>query len=628
MSKTKELGLMQKNYHKETAKIKILIFGHREFSQLMSSVLDGFVDTAEFKIYDVIIGSLQEIQSQIDIFNPDVVISAGSNAAYLTSELTIPVVSLDIDEQDIIEAVTKASKVSTSICYIHYGQQSPLVSLLQSHLNVTINECLYSTPDQAREHFQIVSKQPNVAFVSASLVCGLAAQQGKDAFLLYSQRGCIKAIQKAISISTSERITRVDHALGKWLLQDAKTPIIMFDKNGRSVTLNHAAKRDLGLTDAFDTELRNLFTTENLSQSDGECLINSMDWWFHRDILTVGGEKTFVFQLYPKKGKTEKKYTNQNTAQLIYESDAMLEVLSQVEAYAATPSNTLIVGETGTGKELIARAIHKKCAYNDGNFVALNCSAIPSELFEGELFGHRDGAFTGARRGGKKGLVEAANGGALFLDEISELAMDQQAKLLRFLQEKSFRPIGANKEIPVNLKLIAATNKCLKTLVQRGSFREDLYYRLNVFSVKVPALRERGNDALLIAQNAAHSLLQQFNSPFSAEQVINSVAEPLLNYAWPGNVRELENIIERLLVSLQHSKQFATIPLQLTQIAPELFSNQATLGNSGLLKQVETDLLLETLDRFNGDKKRTAKHLGLSQTTLWRRLKKMNTKKH
>lgn len=594
----------------------------------MSSVLNEFKNDADFKIYDVIIGSLQEIQSQIDVFNPDVIISAGSNAAYLKSELSIPVVSLDIDDEDVIDAISKASKTSSHICYIHYGRKNPVVALLQSHLGITIHECLYSTPDQAREHFQIFNKRADVAFVSASLVCGLAAQHNKDAFLLYSQRSCKKAIEKAIQNARKERITRVDHALGKWLLQDSKTPIIMLDENGRSVTLNAAAKRDLGLAGAVDSELNDLFATENLEQSDGECQINGQEWWFHRDILSINNERTFVFQLYPKRYSNKNESTTAPPTELIYQSDAMHHILSQVSAFAATPSNTLIHGETGTGKELIAKAIHLQSGFSNGKFVALNCSAIPSDLFEGELFGHRDGAFTGARRGGKKGLVETANGGALFLDEISELALDQQAKLLRFLQEKSFRPIGANKEIPVELKLIAATNKCLRTLVSEGRFREDLFYRLNVFSIQIPPLRERGNDVLFIAQKIAHDLLQHFSSPFNAEQIINSVAEPLINYTWPGNVRELENVIERLLVSLQHSKQYATIPLQLTQVAPELFSSTASSNDSGVLKQVEQELLMETLAKFNGDKKRTAKHLGLSQTTLWRRLKKINQNKH
>ncbi len=628
MSQTQEQLLMLHEYHKETSKLKVLIFGHREFSQLMSSVLCEFKDEAEFKIHDVIIGSLREIQSQIDVFNPDVIISAGSNAAYLKSELKIPVVSLGITEEDVIQAITKASKASSNICYIHYGKPSPLATLLQSHLDVTIDECLYSTPDQAREHFQIYSKKSDIAFVSASLVCGMAAQHGKDAFLLYSEQGCKKSINDAIELARSERLTRVDFALGKWLIHDARTPIIMLDKDGLSITMNHAAKQDLGLTDAFDTELSNLFAAENLEQSDGEFQFNGRDWWFHRDILNIGGNKTFVFQLYPKSTKSKILKTTPTKSTLIYQSDAMHQILNQVSAFATTRSNTLIYGETGTGKELIARAIHDRSTYNQGCFIALNCSAIPSDLFEGELFGHRDGAFTGARRGGKKGLVEAANGGSLFLDEISELALDQQAKLLRFLQEKSFRPIGENKEIPVDLKLIAASNKCLKTLVNQGKFREDLFYRLNVFSIQLPPLRERGDDVLFIAQEIAHQILIEFNSPYNAEQIINTIAKSLLNYAWPGNIRELENVIERLLVSVQQTKQFATIPYQLAQIAPELFSNQNSNEELGVLKQVETDLLIETLAKFNGDKKRTAKHLGLSQTTLWRRLKKINDNKH
>ena len=207
------------------------------------------------------------------------------------------------------------------------------------------------------------------------------------------------------------------------------------------------------------------------------------------------GTPMYLYQLYRKKLGGEQKIANKPQAQeLVYQSRAVERVMQQVRSFSHSPSNVLVNGESGTGKELIARAIHRNSPYSAGQFVALNCSAIPTELFEGELFGHHDGAFTGSRRGGRKGLVEEAQNGVLFLDEISELALDQQAKLLRFLQERRFRPLGSNQEKPVDLKLVAATNKPLRDLVEKGQFRQDLYFRLNVFNIHIPPLRARRED--------------------------------------------------------------------------------------------------------------------------------------
>lgn len=615
-------------YHAESEKLKILIFGHKEFSHLMTSVCPKYAHIAKFRVHDVIIGGLSEIQQQIDEFAPDVIISAGANGSFLQSALAIPVVSLKITESDIISAITKAAKVSSDVCFIHFGDASPLVPLLQTHLQISIDEHIYDTPDQAREIFQIQKQRTDTVFVGASLICGLAAQAEIDSFLLYSQPSCEAAIQRAIELGQQHRVSKIDGALTHWLVERAKTPIVMLSQCGDSVTLNRAAKQELQLTNNFESELALFAALNDQNATDGECTVNGVKWWYHQERVEIDREVMCVYQLYPKQPAVAATSKSSKLTRLVYNSKPMHQVLAHVSAFASTPSSTLIHGESGTGKELIAKAIHSNSDYADGEFVALNCSAIPSELFEGELYGYRDGAFTGSRRGGKAGLVESANGGVLFLDEISELALDQQAKLLRFIQEKSYRPIGGTREIAVDLKLVAATNKDLKALVAKGQFREDLYYRLNVFYLKIPALRERKDDMIFIAEHIIHQLARDYHITYEPPAILDILAGPFSDYHWPGNVRELENIIERVLVHLHQFDELSDLQKQLRQIAPELFETDTTGLNGGALKHAENSLLLDALARFDGDKKRTAEFLGLSQTTLWRRLKHLNQNNH
>ena len=606
--------------------IRILIFGHKEFSQLMTSVLPEFSEKATFKLFDAIVGSVSEIDEHIRSFLPDVIVSAGSNAAYLKSALDLPVVSLDCSVTDIISAVQRAAQVTRNIVLINFAEASPVVPILEAALNVTVQEEIYTTPEQARELFQLTRQQPNIAFVGASLVCGLATQQGIPAFLLYSAESCRKTIASAIEIVNQQVFTNQGAALTNWLLKQSKTPIFMTDKEGQSIIFNQAARHELGVDNNNCSDLESLIYSEEIMRpTDGECRIQGIDWWFHQDCVMTRGKPLYIYQLYRKKPKPEKVKAS-SRHQLVFESSAIQKVMQQVRVFSSSPSNVLIYGESGTGKELIARAVHETGPFSDGNFVALNCSSIPTELFEGELFGHRDGAFTGAKRGGRKGLIEEAQDGVLFLDEISELALDQQSKLLRFLQERHYRPIGANEEKPAYLKVVAASNKELKQLVVEGKFRADLFFRLNVFNIHIPPLRERPEDISSIAIQKLSRFITSYQSQFSVTEILSETLEILVSYSWPGNVRELENVLERVIASTQIADDLTKIKRILRDISPELFSKTTFDIEQTLVRTKELELVVDAMHKFDGDKQRVAHYLGLSQTTLWRRLKHINLK--
>jgi DNA-binding NtrC family response regulator len=294
----------------------------------------------------------------------------------------------------------------------------------------------------------------------------------------------------------------------------------------------------------------------------------------------------------------------------------MQELYSKVLRVAPTDATVLIVGESGTGKELVARSIHQLSTRSQRNFVAVNCGAIPSDLVEAQLFGHERGSFTGAVQR-HIGYFESASGGTILLDEITEMPLDKQMKLLRVLEEGCFHRVGGEEDIEVDVRIIAATNRDPSAAVMEGSFREDLLYRLNVFPIAVPPLRERGQDIGLLAQH----FLDQLNSREGTRKTLSRRSlERLASYAWPGNVRELKNAIQRAYI-------LAESVLELEYRVP--FSNRA--GNARgdgyvhipvgtTLAEAQREVILSTLARYNGNKRRTAKVLGISLKTLYNRL--------
>jgi len=312
---------------------------------------------------------------------------------------------------------------------------------------------------------------------------------------------------------------------------------------------------------------------------------------------------------------------------LVFQSPQMTEASHFLSIYGATPGPVLLRGETGTGKELAARQIHEVSLNSKGPFVAINCAAIPSELFEAELFGYSDGAFTHARSGGKSGLLESANNGTFFMDEINSLPLPQQAKLLRVLQEREIKPVGSRTTVALNIKFVAACNHDLYEEVQAGRFREDLYYRLNVFNVRLPALRERIEDIQPLSHHFLKKLDEQYQVDVDIEALATLLQPYFVRFNWPGNVRQLENMLERLLVSVTLYESLADFEKALPRLVPELFPEDCVepegVAVEGRLRQVEREEILKVLGQFGGNKTRTAEYLGISQTTLWRRLKEL-----
>ncbi len=300
---------------------------------------------------------------------------------------------------------------------------------------------------------------------------------------------------------------------------------------------------------------------------------------------------------------------------LIGDSTAMRRVFNAITKAATVPTTVLITGESGTGKELVARAIHYNSSRGSARFVPINCGAIPQELFESELFGHVKGAFTGATES-RAGFFQTADGGTIFLDEISEISPPLQVKLLRVLQDKEVWMVGSQRPQKVDVRIVAATNKDLTELIKKGSFREDLYFRLSVITIPIPPLREREDDKLQLAHHFLHKYAEEMG--VEVPKLSDRALDMINRYDWPGNVRELENLMQRLIVMSEGGViDISDFPSQMR------FTVAREAGLNRTLADVEAEHIQNVLASVNGNKTRAAEILGIDRKTLRERLKSM-----
>jgi propionate catabolism operon transcriptional regulator len=466
----------------------------------------------------------------------DVVIAAGSNAAYLKGRVPVPVVVAKASGFDVMQALARARRVSTRIGVITY--QAPLRELAEfaDTFGIAIAQRTYVTEEDARAGINELKAAGIEVIVGAGLITDLAEEAGLTGVFLYSAASIRQAFDDALEMA---RLTHLEA------------------NRGRRVAAADTRRARRGLHD------------------------------------------------------------------LRGESAAMEGLRQSVLLYARSPATVLIQGETGSGKELVAQAIHREGPRRAANrpFVAVNCGAIAESLLESELFGHEEGAFTGARRGGHAGLFEAANGGTLFLDEIGEMPLSLQTRLLRVLEEREVMRVGGTRPVPIEVRVISATHCDLEARVREGRFRADLFYRLAVLRLSLPPLRERTADIVPLAEWSLKPALAALDArPHPNLHAEIAACAPLLEiYGWPGNVRELRNLMERLALFLAGEPLQALTPSFLLSIAPELEKQGASPALSA-----GTESLAEVLARFGGQRDAAARHLGISRTTLWRRLKTEN----
>jgi two-component system response regulator AtoC len=350
---------------------------------------------------------------------------------------------------------------------------------------------------------------------------------------------------------------------------------------------------------------------------------------FELEAVEAAVKRALKLSKVQRENKFLRQEINQGWGEFIGSSPAMQKIYTLIQQVAPTKTGVLIQGETGTGKELVARAIHKASSRSESLFVAINCAAIPADILESELFGYSKGAFTGANKE-RIGKFELADGGTLFLDEITEMDFSLQAKLLRVLQERTIERLGSNLTIPLDVRIITASNRNPKLAIAEKKLREDLYYRLNVFTIELPALRERQDDILPLANYFIKKHAADFGYHFSG---IKSEAEAYLTtYAWPGNVRELENMMERAIV-LSGGKTIACehLPIesaehnQDTPLSQQNIVESEKIDQAGLnvhVEKLEKQLIKQALEKTKDNKAAAAQLLKISERSLWYKIKK------
>lgn len=358
-----------------------------------------------------------------------------------------------------------------------------------------------------------------------------------------------------------------------------------------------------------------------------------------QDIITISvpvfdenGNIKFVVQnvndiyMYDKIGKAEEQfftlsedYSRADDFEFIFSSNAMRELMETVQLISQSRSPCLLLGETGTGKSLLAKKMHNFSNRKDGPFVVVNCACMNPNLIESELFGYRKGAFSGASKEGKKGIVEMADGGTLFLDEISEIPLELQGKLLQFIQDQQFTPLGDSKTHKVDVKIIAATNRDVTKMVAAQTFREDLYYRLNTFEIVIPPLRNRKEDIKTLVEYYLEKIDRAQNKK---HEISEEAMESLCNYRWPGNVRELSNVVEKVVVLTENTKiELSNLPSYIFEFDRQDSIGDTSKGLDNALEELERELVIKSYERYRTSTG-VARDLGISQPKAYRLIQK------
>lgn len=416
--------------------------------------------------------------------------------------------------------------------------------------------------------------------------------------------------------------------------------LIVMERDGRIRSLNHKAQQMLSLSPnqcwlnirdiIFSKDILQAILSEQANFSEQEARIklrsSSLNCMLSVVCTGEGGTRIVTLREVKRAKESAARITGAKAVftfdHIVGASPAFIDMVHQARRAARSDSTTLILGESGTGKELFAHAIHNESARSSGAFITVNCGALPRELVQSELFGYDEGAFTGASRLGKPGKFELADNGTIFLDEIGEMPMDAQVSLLRLLQNGEVSRVGSKHTRHVNVRIIAATNRDLLEAIRVGSFREDLYYRLNVISLNIPPLRERTNDVPLLAEHFLSHFRIGLNNP--ELRVTGAAIQMLESYPWPGNVRELENIVERMVfMAPEHGViDVESIPASIRSAVFERKQEAGKAPRAGMLEMLEKEGILRALEEHGGNIRATAQHLGISRSGLYVKMKR------
>lgn len=662
-----------------SGRLRIVAVGFHGLRTLLEEAAPSYAAAAEVavldRIYDDAVQAIADLRLTMGV---DAVVAAGSNGSFLREHLDLPVVLVKPDGFDVMQELARAASRSRRIALVTYGAVRPELLRFNERFGLQIEIRAYNGEAQAEACVEELAALGIDTVVAPGLVVDLARARGMEGLLLYSQGAVREAMAAAIDIARVARQEGARREKLNTILAQLKDGVVAVDPDERIEAINPAMEAFIGLPaeQLLGQRLSTVHGELSLAQTlrTGAAEVEQVQQVSGRTTVVTRlpileqGRQTgavlvcqdpLVIQRLDRNLRSRSRplshHAKYGLANLVGESEALRTVRRRAHRCAQSAATVLIVGESGTGKELLAQGIHNASARHAQPFVAINCAAFPESLLESELFGYVEGAFTGSSRGGKVGLFEAAHTGTIFLDEIGEMPLSLQTRLLRVLQEREVLRIGATVPTPVDLRVIAATHRDLARQVREGGFRQDLYYRLNILVVRLPPLRERHGDLPLLAQHLAEKIALRLGDRHLADEaLVEAVVAAGAHYAWPGNIRELENLIERIMVFREPGSRGRPVTdAELREIAPELFTagpaqpawpvqnespaqsiavhnERSALPSGGQdersavapFAMSERDTLLAALEAADGNREHAAGLLGISRTTLWRRLRR------
>ncbi|MDE2595112.1 MAG: propionate catabolism operon regulatory protein PrpR [Burkholderiales bacterium] len=659
---------------------QIVAVGFRRINKMLQDLAPTFHTQAHIEVVDVgfdnAVARVRELQALRPI---DVVVAAGSNGGYLRQHLDTPVVLVKVGGFDVLQALAHAKRLSASVSakvgLVTYEGMIPDLSGLHDLLTLDVVQRTYRTEEEARLCVQELRQMGIDVVVGSGAAADCADDLGLVGVFLYSVDAVREALDDAVEVARASRIEWAKRERLNTILAQLSDGVIAVDRNECVQTLNPAMAQwlgievgawqgltlsevcpELGLKQTLRLGTADL---ERIEKVKGKTLIANRMPILEQGVLTgavLACQDPISIQRVDRhirmRIKPHAESQRYELSQWVGSSAVVQSVRDQAWHYAASASTVLLLGESGTGKEVLAQGIHMASDRRDMPFVAVNCAAVSESLLESELFGYEDGAFTGARRGGKVGLFEAAHKGTIFLDEIGDLPLALQTRLLRVLQEREVLRVGATEPTPIQVRVIAATHRDLMAHVRQGLFRQDLYYRINILRLEVPPLRAHLSDLRELAESLWAKACEGQGWRAAQQVAMRPLLDALVDvgqwHDWPGNVRELENLIERVVASTQTAHVEGSVapitPEQahacLRRWAPELFLHREKDDTSlpkphpfVMPKQAgenhghesaqaaEQTRLSEALAQCQGDRAQAAAMLGISRTTLWRKLK-------
>jgi len=581
------------------------------------------------------IDSLSEVSRQQAELGAVIFIAFGMFAKIVRQSVSIPVIMVDIEEEDIIDAILYASKLGRRVGIMGFRKMVDAIFRIQPILRIDLIGIPTALPEDVPTVLQ--NHRDIDVLVGGHYQTEIAEKIGIKTVVIEPKKKEIeKAIFMARSYLAAEDKKTTDEEFS--LMESSVYAVMSVDCFGNIMALNKLAADYLGVShltavsftlDSVCPQLTRVIDViaNRRAYLNQIATVNNRTLLYHVEPIWKGTEiegTTITFQdintVIGSEISIRRKIINKEN-QVIYSfediiggSRCLTRALTAALKYSRTDETVLILGETGTGKELFAQGIHRTSLRKDRPFVAINCASLPESILESELFGYVKGAFTGATKEGKRGLFEVAHTGSIFLDEIGEISLALQGKLLRVLQERNIRRLGDDKQIPVDIRVIAATNKDLISMVREGKFRDDLYFRINVLCLEVPPLRQRERDILLLAKEFLEeaSIRNKRKYYFSPE-----AEEALMQYRWPGNVRELQNFIRRATITSETEKISQDVVLDYIQENRRLYCvKEETLHNP------KEYTLEEALKLTGNNKKKAAELLGISRATLYRMIER------